>query len=130
MKKIISIAFLLIFSANSFSQNTEPSIQLTKEDYLRKSRTQKTIGFLMLGGGAATLIAISSGNTDLNSLGTLVVLGSGLVVGSIPLFIAAGKNKRKSKNTTAYLKVEQTQALSLRTINFYSIPALAIKVNL
>lgn len=130
MKKIFTITLLLIFSVASYSQNTELSNQLTKEDYLKKSKTQKTIGFVMLGGGAATLIAISSGNSDLNSLGTLVVLGSGLVVGSIPLFIAAGRNKRKAKNVTTYFKFENTQFLKRTEISFQKIPSFAIKINL
>lgn len=130
MLKIITTALLLLFSVISYSQNTAPSNQFTKEEYLKKSRTQKTIGFVMLGAGAATLIAISSGNTDLNSIGTFVVLGSGLVVGSIPLFIAAGRNKRKSKNATAYFKFETTQLIQMSAIRTNTIPAVAIKIRL
>ena len=104
--------------------------QTTKAEYLKKSRTQRTIGFVMLGAGSAILIGVSGGNTDLNSVGTFVVVGAGLVIGSIPLFIAAGKNKRRYKNATASFMLEETRSISQRSINTKYIPAVGVKISL
>lgn len=72
--------------------------------YLKKHKTQKTIGWICLGSGAAMIfggIAINStegwgeGN-QYNGL-WLSVLGSGVVLTSVPLFISSGSNKRKAE---------------------------------
>jgi len=52
MKKIILFAMLLTLSASSFGQQTKPSPDLTKQDYLLKSKKQKKAAKIMLGGGA------------------------------------------------------------------------------
>ena len=51
MKKIIVFAMLMIISAASFSQQTKPSPALTKQDYLQKSKNQKTIFYILAGTG-------------------------------------------------------------------------------
>jgi hypothetical protein len=58
MKKIIVFALLLILSTVSFSQQTEPKAPLTRADYLKKSKTQKIVGFVFLGAGAITFISV------------------------------------------------------------------------
>lgn len=95
MKKLIICLLLVTFNATSFCQETNP-LPLTHEDYLRKSKNQKLIGWILLGAGATTLIAVSGGNTDFSTLGTLVIGGGLATLGSIPFFIASGKNKRKA----------------------------------
>jgi len=42
MKKITFIILLLIVLAKSFSQQTESTQPLTKEDYFKKSKSQKS----------------------------------------------------------------------------------------
>ena len=129
MKKLIAVLLLLIFSENSFAQNTEPSPPITKADYLKKSRSNRIGGFVLLGAGAITLISISGGNTDLSSLGILVALGGGAVIGSVPLFIAAGKNKRKYNNATASFMFEKTQSITQQSIHQSYIPAVGVMIN-
>lgn len=130
MKQVIIFTLLLSLSVGSFSQAIEPTQPTTKSEYLKKSRTQRTVGFIMLGAGAVTLISISGGNTNLNSVGTLAILGGGLVVGSIPLFIAAGKNKRRYKNATAFFQFEESHSIVQRSIQTKKIPAVALKISL
>ncbi len=129
MKKITACLILLIFSTTSFCQ-TEPSKPLTREEYLKKSKTQKIVGFVFLGAGAITLISVSGGNTDFNTLGTLVVLGGLLTVASIPLFIASGRNKRKAQHAAVSFNFEKTQYIQRSQLNFHAIPAISIKLNL
>jgi hypothetical protein len=130
MKKITICLLLVILSATSFCQQTEPSQPMTRNEYLKKSKTQKVLGFVFLGAGAITLISVSGGNTDFNTLGTLVVIGGVLTLTSIPLFIAAGRNKRKAKNATAFFKFEQTKTIQQTQISFRSFPAISLKLNL
>ena len=53
MKKIIICCMLLIEAATTFSQQNVPLPTLTKQDYLLKSHHQKTVAWIMLGGGSA-----------------------------------------------------------------------------
>lgn len=96
------------------------SDHLIKQEYLNKSRTQKTAAWWLLGGGlllsgigtaisftesvdvvANSVAGIFSGNNNTSNSTSAVgpILGvSGLVMmaGSIPLFISAGKNKHRA----------------------------------
>jgi len=133
MKRIMICAMLLILAATSFSQTTEPttpSTPLTSADYLKKSKAQKTFGFILLGVGAVTLVSISGGNTDLNSVGTLAGIGVASALGSIPLFIASGRNKRKAKNASVSFKLEKIPAYQQAGISSGLLPAVAIKLKL
>ena len=99
MKKIILFATFLILSASSFSQQTNSHPSLTKQDYLQKSKNQKTTAWVLLGGGAALiLVGDLIGNQKESTLGDagtgVVIAGAGVLsmLGSIPFFIASGKN--------------------------------------
>ncbi len=106
MKKIILFSALCIFVVQGFAQTTSKAV--TKEYYLKKSRTQKTIAWVMLGTGvvmAATGYVIGStrdaddfiqdaniGETE----GIVIIAGGVVAVGSIPLFIISSKNKKRA----------------------------------
>lgn len=107
MKKIVFSLILLLFVAKSFSQSTA----LSKDYYLQKSKNQKTVAWVMLGGGVAMataglVITNKHVNDDpfeaLNNLGTtsgsaiLTIAGIGSALGSIPFFISSAKNARKA----------------------------------
>lgn len=101
MKKI---QLILIFSALAFisySQPGNPSIPLTKQDYLKKSKHQKTAGWLLLGGGTiAWVVGVSKYmNQNDNKDGggeAAMVIGGIAGLSSIPFFIMASKNKKKA----------------------------------
>lgn len=106
MKKIIFFLTLLQFVLKSFSQTTAPS----KDYYLKKSKTQKTVGWVMLGGGVVMtttglIIASNQINEDPfeytfgnKGTGSAIVTdaGIGISLGSIPFFISSAKNARKA----------------------------------
>ena len=121
---------LLILSTTSFCQEAQPSTSLTREEYLKKSKTQKIVGFVFLGVGAITLISVSGGNTDFNTLGNLVVLGGLSTLASIPLFIASGRNKKKAKNASVSFNFKTIQTIEPTEISFRSYPAISLKLNL
>jgi hypothetical protein len=53
MKKATSCVLFLVITASSFCRQTK----LSHEDYMLKSKHQKTAAWVLLGGGAALLIA-------------------------------------------------------------------------
>lgn len=136
MKKITICAMLMIFSATSFCQHAQTLTSMTREEYLKKSKNQKTTAWVLLGGGTAVAVgaAILDVSSDWSKSETpyLVALSTGCasMLGSIPLFIASGRNKRKAKNASVYFKIEKTQSILQTGICFHKLPAISIKINL
>jgi hypothetical protein len=107
MKKAMFFAILLLVSAASFSQQTNPSQPFIREGYLKKSKSQKTAAWVLLGGGfAVTVVGVGITSNHLwdeviydteNTKGEgVVIAGLALMAGSVPLFIASGRNRRKA----------------------------------
>ncbi len=149
MKKIIISFLMLAVSAATFSQQTKTIIpQLTKTDYLQKSMNQKKAAWILLGGGATlvlTGILIPQGDYTgipypfnvfpyLDShkndgiKGALGLSGTLTMLGSIPLFIASAKNKRKAMSLS--FKNEKAPVIQQSGINTGYYPALSIKIGL
>lgn len=144
MKKIIIIPMLLILSTTSFSQPA-PETPTLKTDFLKKSRTQNTTAWFLLGGGLVLQIVgagISANETvtdfsnifsgeERKSTNTVEILGYTSLVsmlGSIPLFIAARKNKKKAMSLS--LKNETMPQLHKGNIVNPSVPSLTLKISL
>ena len=122
-------------------QVEEPKMELTKQEYLKKSKSQKTAGRILLGGGgiligAGLLTNLSNGLGNLfveesqkNSSGDIfTVLGVISIAGSIPLLISAGKNKRKALSFS--VKNQPSQVLQNNRLYSKIIPSLTFKINL
>ena len=147
MKKIMIYVMLLLLSATSFSQQNNPSQPFTREDYLKKSKNQKTAGWILLGGGAV-MSAIGSvvllnevadiyvnifdpnpppANND-ETLGSVLFVGGVLAMaGSIPLFIAAGKNRRKAAASVSF-KMENATNIYQCAVTNTRYPAVAVQI--
>jgi len=130
MKKIICICLPLFILIKLNSQEVQP----TTINYLQKSQKQKTAAWLLMGGGilSACLGSLRFQNPDGsygNSRNTLfLVTGLAAISGSITLFIAAGRNKRKAvaiSFSTDY--VPEVQKACISTIMF---PSLKLSINL
>lgn len=152
MKKIIVLAMLLIVSVASFSQQTNPSPTFTKQDYLQKSKHQKTAAWLLLGGGLAlstTSLAIGAGKAtkDVANIFTgivtlsnpapphdytgetiLLIGGTAAMVSSVFFFIASGKNKRKGMALS--FKNEKAPQIQKSSLVYRSVPSLTLKISL
>lgn len=143
MKKITIFLLLLILSAATFGQQTNPTPPPTKQDYLKKSKTQKKTAWILLGGGtvlAITGAAIPSKVTDYgnplnpyddkysNNWSYLIGVGGLAMLCSIPFFIASGKNKRKAMNLS--FKNELAPQVMESGFVYRSIPTLNLKINL
>lgn len=118
----------MIMSVPLFSQQTNPSPALTKQDYLQKSKGQKAAAWICFGSGAALFAIAAPGNVSFNILPALVISGGGLVIGSIPLFIASGKNKRKSMKIS--FKIQKSAQLQQTSLTYQNIPSVSFKIGL
>ena len=138
MKKIIFSLTLLLFVARCFSQTTS-SPKLSKDYYLQKSKTQKTIGWVLLAGGTAMVVggAISepkakpsslSDAYNFNASDIIILIGTGVDIISIPFFISAHKNKKRAASVAiANQKILWSQK---NNIGFVTQPSVTIKIGL
>jgi len=108
---LIILIFYLGFSNNALGQVlTEEKNQSTQELYdfhISKKKANNTAAWIALGGGVAMIVGglginMSGGIVDNDSTNNnkglwLSYLGGAVTVVSIPLFISAGKHKRKAK---------------------------------
>ncbi|MEP7373698.1 MAG: hypothetical protein ABI675_09945 [Chitinophagaceae bacterium] len=119
--KLLLSGLLLVMSTVTLSQYADSSATRLAKDYQKKSNKRNTAGWVLLAGGAVlTTIGLIVGATD--ALGDLIegdtkglcggpiLMFTGLVsmAGSIPLFIAAGKNRRKATTALSF-KIEKQQ---------------------
>jgi hypothetical protein len=141
MKKIILFFAFLLFINETYCQAVSYSMskeKFTKQYYLQKSKNQKAGAWVLLIGGAAIFAGTglyASQNLDFSSPEKhrhIVPIGLSIacVAGSIPLFIAAGRNKLKAAQLTAYFEMEQIPILQQTGINLRSYPAFSIRLNL
>jgi hypothetical protein len=123
----------------SFSQTTNNAA--SKEYYLKKSKTQKTIAWIMVGVGAALIttgIIIENNyvysNNPLDAIdksttpGILIVTGTLSGLGSIPLFISASKNKMRA--TSVSILNQHILMPGKSSIASRIQPALSLKITL
>ena len=136
MKKLIFIP-LLIFQSLAFGQQINSKQPLTRVDYLKKSKNQNTAAWVLLAGGFTILtitgISISNnldftGTKDYTSSEVATGLSVAMVIGSIPLFIASGKNKRKSFILS--FKNERMHQISKTGLVYQAVPSLNLKIGL
>ena len=144
MKKFITCSVILAFSATSFCQQNVQKQSLAKTDYLQKSKKQKTIAWVLLGGGATlvlTGIIIPKGDLVQEGWyfksyendgikGTFELIGLVSMIGSIPFFIASGKNKKRAGKASVFFNLEKAPVLHETVISNQSFPALGVKINL
>jgi hypothetical protein len=123
----------------SYCQTTTSS-KFSKNYYLQKAKSQKTTGWILLGGGIAVfttglLIAGKKSDNLLDDLGNkgagtiLEITGAASALGSIIFFTSAAKNIRLSTtvsfNTKKNLMLKQNN-----TVVYMWRPTLSIKINL
>ncbi len=133
MKKAI---FLLTFSAlafSSFSQQSNPSTTLTPQDYLKKSKRQKTAAGILAGVGIfSTLLSTVQlklyGEEEPSNPNSGLFLATGLTAigGSITLYIASSRNKKKAAGMG--FKMERVSAIQQQSFVYHSYPALSLKI--
>ena len=135
MKKYLFPVAMLAFCINSFSQPTINKAATVNTDYLKKSKSQKTTAWVMLGGGAAfiligDLIGNSKGSSFSDAGTGVVIAGIGVLsmIGSIPVFIASAKNKRRAMSMS--FKNETMPQVQKSSFVYKSIPSLTLRISL
>lgn len=144
MKKFL-FSLLFVIALLRVDAQAQAGKQLSKADYLKKSRNQNTAAWILLGSGAAMVSAgaIISLNEAANSLGNLFspdveepsssgpilfFTGAASMLGSIPLFIASSRNKRNASGLSAYFRLENRPLLQRSSFTKAAYPALALKI--
>jgi len=153
MRKIIVYILLLVIPAVSFCQSIPNDVPAIKTDYLKKSKNQKTAAWILLGGGFAlstTSIVMASSKVtedyvniiagvfstepapqnDYTAENILLITGTAAMLGSILLFIASKKNKRKAIDLTANIKMENVRMIQYQSFVQTSYPSIALKIKL
>ena len=141
------IFFLLLLSstiAHLAAQQNEPIKANINTDYLKKSKKQKTVAWILLGGGSALLVtsfALPDGeflgytadlkeeyeNDDLRA--GIFLAGVVSNIASIPFFISSKKNQKKGIDLSAGLKMETMYVRQARSYTSTEHPALSVKLS-
>lgn len=141
MKKVFlcfACWFLLLHASGQSINQSEKS----QSYYLKKSKRQKTTGWILLGGGVATtfvgigvasseLISGSLSGSSNNSSAADVVLLTGLaaMIGSIPVFISAHKNKRRAVAAISF-RNQPLRFTDKKSVTSTLLPTVSLKISL
>jgi len=143
MKISFIILLFLIMSGVAFSQQSNPTAVMTNTVYLKKSKTQKTTAWVLLGGGALLNIAgmaigLSESTDALVSILTpepkepsstgpvLLLAGTASMLSSIPFFISSNRNKKKG--LSFLIKNEKVSIVKNGCFTSRSAPSLTLKI--
>ena len=106
-KSLLSLACMLLLVAGYTQQLPQTSARMTDAElgqfYLQKSKSQKTIAWVLLVAGAALQVAGSVSYADnlfeesTSGADAMMIVGSLASIVSIPLFISAAKNKGRAE---------------------------------
>ena len=133
MKRILFLVILFTIATITFSQHTNSSPTLTKqEDHLKKRRHQKTAAWVFLGAGdLSSGIGSVQTNPDYGSSSNntgFLIAGLVAIGASIPLFIASAHNKHKAASLA--LKTEAVPQIYETSMVYHRVPSLTLKIRL
>ncbi len=137
--KSISLLLMLTISTSLFSQQTNSA---KNADYLKKSKNQKKVAWIMLGGGTTFVLTgmiiphgevVHAGflgddykndgiRSSFQSTGIIFMLAS------IPFFIASSKNKKKAASVS--INNEKIQTLQKGSFAYKFVPAVRLTIRL
>ena len=135
MKKSMIYFLLLALPVTSFCQKTYDTVPDIKTGYIEKSKNQKTAAWVLLGGGVALigtgfLVGDDKEASFDDAFTGALMAGIGVLstIGSIPLFIASGKNKRKAMKATTSIKMESIPLHQAQSFIQNSYPAFSVNI--
>lgn len=138
MAKMLICTIFLFVTVSLFSQQTNSSQLSINQNYLRKSKNQKTAAWILLAGGAVLLTtgALVGNNEEASfddAATGAIIAGAGLLsaITSIPLFIASRRNKKKAMKVSTYLEMRRNPVKTGTTSGIgSSFVAFSLKLNL
>jgi len=131
-KSITTFLILAVFTTGYGQQTTETIQEITKADYLKKSKNQKTAAWILAGVGTLSVILgtieVNPDYEENNNSSFFLVSGLVAIGASVPLFIASARNKKKGIS----LSFKNNTAPRLHNNNLYynSIPSISLKIGL
>lgn len=143
MKKIIAFILFLVFNVASFAQlNDSTYRQTVKNEFLKKSRNQRTTGFILLGSGAALIMTgvlmVNNSNDDILNPGNWVDAGAGVgittigglsAIASVPFFIMSANNSKKARQMSAGVKMEKLYRDKIKPSDPQFFPAITARLH-
>lgn len=134
--KIIISSLLIVLACISASGQ-----QFTKQDYLKKSKNQKSLARILTTGGGLLVVGgivsyASESNTSFypgKEVGNILMASAAVVfTGGIILFSASKRNERKAGEVPAMfkMKLESSEMYRYKAKLGRYYPALAIKLNI
>ncbi len=167
MKNFIILTTLLAFSIASFAQQdstikqqaspnlqeaapnpmqTKPNTHWKDSDLYKKSKTQKIVGWSLIGAGmigmSVTLAADFNQGTE-NTIGgpfgekqpyksytTYYVINSAVIAGGMYLLIKSTINKKAAMAASVFIDMEKAQVLQGAAFSYQSFPVVGLKIPL
>jgi hypothetical protein len=156
MKKFVILTMLLAFATASFAQQTTPNQQQTApgqhwkdSDLYKKSKTQKIVGWSLVGVGSIGLMATLTADMDQGVASTFeqvisngtskpayksytayYVLSGVAIAGGIYLLAISSRNKRKAKAASVFIDMENATVLQGTAFSYQSFPVVGLKIPL
>ena len=138
MKKLLILCLILTSACKTFSQvdSASPNASV-KTNYLKKSKTQKTVAWVLLGTGTAmTIGGVIAGRNGVDDIdpneatngAALIVGGIVLDIASIPFFISGAKNKQRAMAVT--LKNDFVPHLQQGLVMRTPLPTISVALKL
>ncbi|MFM7838746.1 MAG: hypothetical protein ACKO6K_04205, partial [Chitinophagaceae bacterium] len=129
--KTILLLFISLVTGHTLLAQQQPEMRSSPQtDYLAKSRTSRTVGFVFLGGGAALttggIIASNNSDTDFSGVATAVV-GIGCMLASVPFFVIASYQSSKAARLSGGIKMEKNSMPINSTQLYAAYPAVALQ---
>lgn len=135
MKRIMIFIALAIINASIYSQ--EPNLtDQTKDFYLQKSKNQNKTGWILLGAGTAMIIggaivfdkSWDSDSATTTDISGFVILGGVIAdLACIPVFISAGRNKRRAASMA--LSYQNILLKPDLLFQITAIPTISVKIS-
>jgi len=137
MKTIFIIVALLFYGPNCICQQTSSPQMFTQEEYLKKSKRQKTTAWILLGGGVATSIIglsqinLAGSDEQINNTPGTILFFTGLAatITSIPFFSASKKNRKKAVAVSSNIELNHSNLGIAQTLFKSVYPSLRVKVS-
>ena len=133
MKKSIAIFLILAFFTAAHGQETNITIpEITKAEYLKKSKKQNTTAWVLLGTGSLSLllgsIEVNPDYGESTNKGFLVIGGLAMIGASVTMFTASARNKKRGMSLS--FKNDTVPKLRNNTLSYSSTPSICLKIGL
>ena len=131
MKKSIATFLIFAFFTAACGQETNITIpEITKAEYLKKSKKQKTTAWVLLGAGSLSLllasIEVNPDYGESTNRAFLAIGGLVMIVASVPTFTASARNKKRGMSMS--FKNDTVPRLRHNTLSYSSIPSISLKL--